>query len=430
MELTADDEIAAILAEPINPYSQLPLELRFLALGLNVPRRPPGRPRMLTFHQEAYVALRWSETLNERKRRGRSTQHFELRPTLRRLRSLRAKNALDWRIGLLSRKLDGFGRYSSTEILAPDDLLPDIDKAVADELGLTERHVRRIRSDPRMQPFMWTTWHVRDFERKGFEQVELRRLAGKLLTPERFAKGDLCYHNGSLVASGVPSIEVIAGPAPRHRVGCENFGIWRHRDAELGKDLPQVKFIPARKWIHFWPSVVAGWAGNSPTWGSPAIRFLPLSSKLGISPKPLMEPPRCISDAVRGGDPRPPVIAPKSHELVKVPAYFGYIRWPTFYHVLPDTVVLYPHSTWPYMRIRKPLWTPGALNAQESRLIAAIDTRGIVETPLRRERQLWGGLRFRVIQGGYSARKTFIQRNDWVLVKSRPKGPPMVQLRQ
>src|SRR5262249_27521878 len=100
-----------------------------------------------------------------------------------------------------SRKADQIGRFSSTEILPPDDALPDIDKAVADELNLTERMVRRVRSDPRMRPFMGTPpWTVRAFEREGFERVELNRLVNALLTPERLAKGDIAYRGGNLVA--------------------------------------------------------------------------------------------------------------------------------------------------------------------------------------------------------------------------------------
>ena len=206
MDLTEDDEIAAILAAT-TPYDALALELRFMALGLDVPDappKPPGRPRKLSFRQQVETALNWTETFNAQARYGRSSQRPELRPVLKQIGRLQAKNALPWQIARLSKKADLIGRFSSTEILPPDDLLPDIDKTVADKLGLTERMVRRIRSDPRMRPFMGTPpWTVRAFEREGFEQAELGRLSCALLTPERLAKGDIDYRNGNLVALSV-----------------------------------------------------------------------------------------------------------------------------------------------------------------------------------------------------------------------------------
>jgi len=170
--LTEDDEIAAILAEPVTGLDHLPLELRFMALGLDapIPPKPPGRPRRLSVWQQIVVQIIWNETYYGRARYGRSSQRPELRGILKQIGRERAKNALPWRMAELSRKADQKGRYSSVEILPPDDLLPDIDKAVAAELGLPERMVRRIRSDPRMRPFRGTPpWTVRDFEREGWE---------------------------------------------------------------------------------------------------------------------------------------------------------------------------------------------------------------------------------------------------------------------
>src|SRR5262245_16480038 len=134
--------------------SDLPIPLRMHLLGLPVASRRRGRPRALSFRQRREAALRWSEEWHARARPGQSTQRPELAPILKQIGRLRAKNALPWRIAELSRKADQIGRFSSTEILAPDVNLPAIDKAVADELNLTERMVRRIRSDPRMRPFM------------------------------------------------------------------------------------------------------------------------------------------------------------------------------------------------------------------------------------------------------------------------------------
>src|SRR5262249_5188571 len=89
---------------------------------------------------------------------------------------------------------------------------------------------------------------------------------------------------------------------------------------------------PAQKWRHLWPSAVAGWAGNS--------------------------------------HPRPPVFAPKRNAGRLL--YLGYrTRCATFDHALPDSVVLGPHSTWPWMAV--PLWTPDAVNHVENLTIRLID---------------------------------------------------------
>src|SRR5262249_33666696 len=69
----------------------------------------------------------------------------------------------------------------------------------------SERMVRRLRSDPRMQPFMGIPpWGVRDWERKDFEQAEVRRLAGRLVTPERLDKG---LFGRAVMAKQAPAME-------------------------------------------------------------------------------------------------------------------------------------------------------------------------------------------------------------------------------
>src|SRR5262249_38764246 len=167
MDLTKDEEIeiAAILEVPTSRYDELSIELRFLALGLGVPDpppKPPGRPRKLSFRQQLEVRLRWTEIRKALARYGRSTARPELRRVLKEIRQ--PKNALPWRFAELSRKADQTGRFSSTEILPPDETLPAIDKIVAGELDIHERQVRRIRSDPRMQPFTaGEPWLERDF---------------------------------------------------------------------------------------------------------------------------------------------------------------------------------------------------------------------------------------------------------------------------
>lgn len=76
-------------------------------------------------------------------------------------------------------------------MLPPKIALPAADKAVAKQFGISERMVRKIRSDKRMQPFMpHPVWQVRDWVRRGAEDHAARARAKQLMTPERYAKNE------------------------------------------------------------------------------------------------------------------------------------------------------------------------------------------------------------------------------------------------
>jgi hypothetical protein len=143
-------------------------------------------------------------------------------------------------------------------IKPPDKLLPDIDKQVAELFGITERMVRRCRTDPKLQQFMpHPVWLERDWLKQERLIFEARQVAKRLMTPERYAKQEpIGLVNGSIKVfdtidllpisgsgrhalwtfrssaqnAGIPfktgtEIEVIPGAGPRHRVGCEDFSI-------------------------------------------------------------------------------------------------------------------------------------------------------------------------------------------------------------
>jgi len=260
----------------------------------------------------------------------------------------------DWQIAELSRQADAIGRHERIPVLKPK-VSADIDRRVAKEFGISVRTVRRYRSDRRLDPFRSVQpWEVRQWERGAAEQAQLRRRAAALLTPERFAKGDIYLFGSTLMARGAEPDIIPGAPAHRRRVGCEEFRIWLYRPSKELRDIPRVKFIPARKWVHFWPSAVAGWAGNSPTW----------TPDLGL-----------------GGDPRPLSIAPKRDAGALLS--LGYrTKCATFAHTLPDTIVIGPHSTWRWMKVAKPLWAPAAVNYTEDRLIVLLDLMGEALEPM------------------------------------------------
>jgi hypothetical protein len=343
------------------------------ALGRCEPPAPPVRPPG-SFYHRLRVMLRCEELYRKHLRFGCSTQSPALQPILKKIAKARARGLPEWRIAELSRQADSIGRHERVRILKPTVPLPDIDKQVAKEFGISTRTVRRYRSDPRLDPFRSVPpWEVRQWQIDEAEQIRLKRRALALVTPERFAKGDIYLFGSTLMARGVEP-DLVAGAAPRPRVGCEEFRIWLHRPSNELWDIPRVKFIPARKWVHLWPGAVAGWAGNSPTW-------VPDLGLLGDPGFPAWLTP----DGIRGGDPRLPVIAAKpqlstSMWVIPLIVYGNVIRVPfnityceTFAHALPDTIVMYPHSTWPWMKVAKPLWTPAAVNYVEDRLVQVID---------------------------------------------------------
>jgi hypothetical protein len=258
-------------------YSILPAELRLYALGLEPPN-PVGRPRVLSsFRQRLEVALRWGETANRLAVHGRSTQRPELAPILKQIGRLRAKGALPWRIAELSRKADKIGRHSQTPILPPDETKPAIDKMVANDLGLTERMVRKIRSDKRLIPFMPPPlWVPRDWERADAQRAWVKRRARALLTPEHLAKVD----RGEIVLGerdgGLAILDMLDGIA--HLLTAEQYrkarefqsrcyegglghfvlGRWLGREDDPLDDgifPPVMRRLPYRGWVR-WQNVV------------------------------------------------------------------------------------------------------------------------------------------------------------------------------
>jgi hypothetical protein len=326
-----------------------------LAYEFDTDPGPIGRRPTLAFQQRVKVGVLWRETYDGLARRGRSTEDPRLAPILKRIAKMRAKNAAPWRIAELSRKADQIGRHSSVPILPPKEKRPEIDRLVAEKTGLTARMVRTIRADPRIIALVGLpVWVPREWQREGKQQFEFRRRVLALVTPERFAKGDIALVNGQLVARGIAEPGVIPGSGPCHRVGCEEFRIGLHQPSNELWDIPRAKFIPARRWLHQWPGAVAGWARTSPTW----------TPELGLR-----------------GDPRLPAKAPK--RAAGALLSLGYrTRCPTFAHALPDTIVAGPHSTWPWMKVARPLWTPEAINRNENRLIAALDLMGEALEPM------------------------------------------------
>jgi hypothetical protein len=150
------------------------------------PSKPRGRRRVLSFQQRLEIAIRWRDGLA---RRGRSTRHPKLTPILKQIGRERAKNALPWRIEELSRKADRVGRFHSVPILPPDVKLPEVDRLVAKETGLTERMVRKVRSDKRITNLVGLpVWVLRDWEANAARSAWAMQQARRLLTPERLAK--------------------------------------------------------------------------------------------------------------------------------------------------------------------------------------------------------------------------------------------------
>jgi hypothetical protein len=153
------------------------------------PSKPRGRRRVLSFQQRLEIAIRWREIHDGLARRGRSTRHPKLTPILKQIGRERAKNALPWRIEELSRKADRVGRFHSVPILPPDVKLPEVDRLVAKETGLTERMVRKVRSDKRITNLVGLpVWVLRDWEANAARSAWAMQQARRLLTPERLAK--------------------------------------------------------------------------------------------------------------------------------------------------------------------------------------------------------------------------------------------------
>jgi hypothetical protein len=212
--------------ELLSVYEAMPVEFRLMALGLTLsPPNPPGRPRTLTFQRRLEVGVLWRETYDGLAVR-RSTKDPRLAPVLKQIR--RAKNAAPWRIAELSRKADRIGRHYRVEILPPEERLPEIDRLVAEKIGLTERMVRKARSDKRIIRLVGLPiWVPRAWEIEAAQDIWAQQAARRLLTPERLAKPihiipacgtigikELIEQDGSKPFRTGSELEV-NGPAPR-----------------------------------------------------------------------------------------------------------------------------------------------------------------------------------------------------------------------
>jgi len=96
--------------------------------------------------------------------------------------------------------------------------MPEIDMQVAKQFGITERMVRRCRTDPKLQRFMpHPVWLERDWVKSARLDFEARQVAKRLMTPERLAKQEpLTLVNGAVRVGPVVG-EIIQRPGPRHR---------------------------------------------------------------------------------------------------------------------------------------------------------------------------------------------------------------------
>src|SRR5262249_40950417 len=183
-------------------YSQLPVDLRLHLLGLPVaPSRRRGRRKDLTFQQGVEVAQAVGEAINahavhERDRnRDRAVARLQ-----KKFRALCAANAAPHKVAEVTAAIDKIGRVTRVPIKPPATVLPVIEAEVAERFGITARMVRRCRTDPRLRQFMpHPVWLERDWVKAERLSFEARRVAKRLMTPERYAKGEpVRFFNGGL----------------------------------------------------------------------------------------------------------------------------------------------------------------------------------------------------------------------------------------
>src|SRR5215471_15933138 len=164
-------------------YAQRPVEHRLHLLGLPIAQgRKRGRPRELTFRERVTVAQAWGETLN------RHAIHVHDRKRDRRMAKLQARfgalcaaKAHPHEIAKVVAAIDKIGRVTRVAIKPPDTALPVIDKQLAKLFGITERMVRKCRTDPRLRPFMpHPVWIERDWVKAARLDSEARELAKRL----------------------------------------------------------------------------------------------------------------------------------------------------------------------------------------------------------------------------------------------------------
>jgi hypothetical protein len=194
--------------------------------------------------------------------------------------------------------------------------LPEIDKQVAELFGITERMVRKCRTDTRLHPFMpHPVWLERDWVKTARQDFEARQVAKRLMTPERFAKREpLTLVNGTVRVGPVVG-EVILGPGPRHRVGCEEE--YSRRPQPQG-ELAPVPGIRSRRLGDF-AQIVLSYSDVDHRRGERALRAwnetlreppLPVLEAEFIPAEPWRHVWKKNPDPGWGAGNRPPIIAP------------------------------------------------------------------------------------------------------------------------
>ena len=344
-------------------FTDLPVDLRLHLLGLPVARRR-GRPA-LNFRERVEVAQAHAEALNAHavhvRDRGRDRAIAKLQAKFREL--CKAK-AAPYRLAEVSAAIDKVGRVTRVPIRPPDKLLPEIDKQVAELFGITERMVRRCRTHPKLQRFMpHPVWLERDWLKSARLDFEARQVAKRLMTPERLAKREpLTLVNGTVMVGAVVG-EVILGPGPRHRVGCEE-GYYRR--SQPRRELAPVPGIRSRKRGDFAQTVLS-YSDVDHRRAERALRAwdetrreppLPVLEAEFIPAEPWRHVWKKNPDPGGGAGNRPPTIAPiVARRMVLegfVAQFLGSItQCAPFAHTLRDTIVLGPHQTWPWMAHRK-----------------------------------------------------------------------------
>ena len=109
----------------------------------------------LGFLERVRVAQAHAEALNAHaihvRDRGRDRAIAKLQA---KFRELCKAQAVPHKIREVQAAIDKVGRVTRVPIKLPNKLLPEIDMQVANLFGITERMVRRCRTDPKLQRFM------------------------------------------------------------------------------------------------------------------------------------------------------------------------------------------------------------------------------------------------------------------------------------
>jgi len=184
----------------------------------------PGRPRAQTNHQRVEVVAAWGNALNAHAVLVRDQKRD------RAIAKLQARSQALWVPGAfpqpnqlefarVSAVMDRIGRVTRVPVKPPETAYPEIDKAIAAQFGITERMVRRCRTDPALKRFLpHPVWIEREWEAKE----RLSWLAKRHMTPERYAKREpLELIKAVLRVDAIDTFRVIPEPGQRHRVGCD-----------------------------------------------------------------------------------------------------------------------------------------------------------------------------------------------------------------